>query len=207
MPSPESARALLAIGFASILCPIAATAGIHTWDVNEVFSNADGSIQFVELWESAGGAGETGVGNGSMSSSTTSFAIANGSVAPPTSNKFYLIATPAFAALPGAPVPDKIIPAASIPFFDTAGDTVSFVGVDSWIFGAVPTDGILSLDRITGQGPNSPTNYAGQTGSVDASGGGGPDVPLMPLPMVGFGLLVVMGVGVGFLVTRPSAAR
>ncbi|MFP6607219.1 MAG: hypothetical protein VCC19_11635, partial [Myxococcota bacterium] len=40
-----------------------ALAGIHTWDVNEVFSNADGTIQFVELWEAAGGAGEVNVGN------------------------------------------------------------------------------------------------------------------------------------------------
>ncbi len=46
----------------------AAVAGVHTWDVNEVFSNADGTIQFVELREAAGTANETGVGNGSLSS-------------------------------------------------------------------------------------------------------------------------------------------
>ena len=56
-----------------------------------------------------------------------------------------------------------------MPFFATAGDTVAFGGFDSWIFGAVPTNGTDSLDRLTGVGPNSPTNYTGATGSVNAN--------------------------------------
>lgn len=146
-----------------------ASAGIHTWDVNEVFSNPDGSIQFVELWEAAGGAGETNVGNGSISSNTQNFAFGQGPVVGPTTNKYYLLATAGFAALPGAPAPDAIIPAGSLPFFNTAGDTVSFAVYDNWTFGTVPTNGTNSLDRLSGVGPNSPTNYAGATGSVNAS--------------------------------------
>jgi hypothetical protein len=208
MRKSVSLRVLLAGSFTSVLVPIAAAAGIHTWDVREVFSNADGTIQYVELWEAAGGSGETGVGNGSLSSNTQSFAIGNGSVAPPTTNKSYLLATAGFAALPGAPTPDKIIPAGNVPFFNTAGDLVSFVGIDSWSFGAVPTNGISSLDRITGVGTNTPKNYAGTQGQVDASGGGGgPDVPLLPGPMVGFALLLVMGVGIGYLVTARPQSR
>jgi hypothetical protein len=184
---------------ALILHPTAALAGIHTWDVNEVFSNADGTIQFVELWESAGGDGETGVGNGSMSSNTESFAIGTGAVAPPTGFKFFLLGTAAFAALPGAPTPDAIIPAGSVPFFDTAGDTVSFVGFDSWAFGAVPTNGTDSLDRLTGVGPNSPTNYAGVTGSVDASPA---EVPSVSLPVLAIGTLLLLFVGIGTLAIR-----
>ena len=60
----------LATGITFLLTGIA-SAGIHTWDVNEVFSNSDGTIQFVELWESAGGADETGVGNGTITSAAT----------------------------------------------------------------------------------------------------------------------------------------
>ena len=146
-----------------------ASAGVHTWDVNEVFSNADGTIQFVELWEANGTPGETGVGNGTITSNTQSHSFGNGPVVGPTTNKYYLIATQAFADLPGAPVPDEIIPAGKIPFFATTGDTVAFGGFDSWTFGAVPTNGTDSLDRLTGVGANSPTNYAGDTGSVDAS--------------------------------------
>lgn len=147
----------------------AASAGIHTWDVNEVFSNADGSIQFVELWESEAGSGEINVGNGSISSNTQNFAFGQGQVVGPTTNKYYLLATAGFAALPGAPAPDAIIPAGSLPFFNTAGDTVSFAVYDDWTFGTVPTNGTDALDRVSGVGPNSPTNYAGVTGSVNAS--------------------------------------
>ena len=161
-----------------------AWAGIHTWDVNEVFSNADGTIQFVELFEANGTPGETGVGTGPFSSTTQSFALSGGPVAPPTSNKFYLIATQGFADLPGAPTPDDIIPAGSVVFFNVAGDTVSFGAIDSWAFGAVPTNGTDSLDRLTGVGPATPTNYAGET-TTDS-------VPVLPLPaLLGLATLLI----------------
>jgi hypothetical protein len=193
------------VSVAWLLLPTASLAGIHTWDVREVFSNSDGTIQFVELWEADGGPSEVGVGNGGLSSNTKSFSFGNGPVAPPTTHKFYLLGTAAFAALPGAPPPDKIIPAGSVPFFNKNGDTVSFLGFDSWNFGAVPTNGTQSLDRINGVQTNSPTNYAGQTGSVNASPG--PSVPMLPAPMVLFATLLVLGVGTGFLMTRRSAVR
>jgi hypothetical protein len=201
----ESLLVAVILSVAWLLVPAASLAGIHTWDVREVFSNADGTIQFVELWEADGGSSETGVGNGSVSSNTQFLSIGNGPVAPPTTHKFYLLGTAAFAALPGAPTPDKIIPAGNVPFFNTGGDTVAFVGFDSWNFGTVPTNGISSLDRISGVGVNSPTNYAGQTGSVDLSAT--PTVPMLPPPMLTFAMLLVLGVGAGFLVTRRAPAR
>src|SRR5258705_11878458 len=47
--------------------PTAATAGINTWDVSEVFSNADGTIQFVELVEAGGGNFQTRGSKGTIS--------------------------------------------------------------------------------------------------------------------------------------------
>lgn len=167
-------------------------AGIHTWDVNEVFSNADGTVQFVELWEANGTPGETGVGNGTITSDTQSHSFGNGPVTGPTTNKYYLIATQAFADLPGAPTPDEIIPSGSIPFFSTAGDTVAFGGFDSWLFGVVPTNGTDSLDRSTGVGANSPTNYNGDTGSVDASPPPPAAVPMSSIPII-FVVLLMLG--------------
>ena len=149
-----------------------ARGGSHTWDVNEVFSNADGTIQFVELREANGTPNEVGVGGHIVSADVTgeSFVIAS-NVPSPTSNRHLLFATAAFAALPGAPTPDQIIPAGSVPFFSTSGDTVRYQPWDVFTFGPVPTDGINSMNRTgTAVRPNSPTNYAGQTGSVDASG-------------------------------------
>ena len=78
--SGHEVKHLLAILVAlSIVCPTGfALAGQHTWDVNEVFSNADGTIQFVELWEANGGTGEVNVGLNPLSakSPTKSFTIA-----------------------------------------------------------------------------------------------------------------------------------
>lgn len=182
-----------------------ASAGIHTWDVNEVFSNGNGTIQFVELWEANGTPGETGVGNGTITSSLQSHSFGNGAVTAPTTNKHYLIATADFAALPGAPTPDEIIPAGKVPFFDTAGDTVAFGGFDSFVFGAVPTNGIDSLHKLTGVGVNSPTNYAGASGSVDASPGP-PAIPFAPPTALWVALGVLMAGGVvSLLWVRQSA--
>ena len=84
---------------------------------------------------------------------------------PPTSNKFFLLATASFATLPGAPTPDAIIPAGNVPFFATEPEIRSSYSVyDSLTFGSVPTNGIVSLHRDLTTGTNSPTNYAGHSG-------------------------------------------
>lgn len=167
----------LALAAATGLPPGSAHAGSHTWDVNEVFSDATGEVQFVELVEANGTPNETGVPTHLLTSNSESFTIVGPALAPPTSNKFYLIATAAFAALPGAPTPDAIIPPEVLPFFfSTSGDTVTYVPWDAFTFGPVPTDGTTSLNADLSTGLNSPTNYAGVTGSVDAAL---PEVPLL----------------------------
>ena len=98
--------------------------------------------------------------------------------------KNLLLATPAFAALTGAPTPDYTIPSG---FFSVAGDTIDYWIYDSQMFlaGMLPTDGIGSLNYPGAtQGANSPTNYAGDTASLnvpcllaDTSGSGAIDVP------------------------------
>jgi len=157
-----------------------AFAGAHTWKVNEVFSNADGTIQFVELRESGGGAGETGVGGHQVTSSTKTYTIPS-SVLAPTSFKSLLFATAAFAALPGAPAPDFVFPAASVPFFSTAGgaDTFRYVAFDSWAVpaGSIPLDGYMSFNRSGVAAPNTPTNYAGATATIDLRPVAPPAVP------------------------------
>jgi hypothetical protein len=153
-----------------------ATAGIHTWDVKEVFSNASGTIQYIELIERqlTGGA-EVGVGSSSITSGTKSHSWSGIPIATPTAQRSFLIASQSFDDLPGSPTPDVIIPSNKMPFFNPAGDTISFnVTTDSWTFGAVPTNGQSSLDRDSGVGGNTPKNYAGTQGSVNANA---PPVP------------------------------
>jgi hypothetical protein len=189
----------------ALLLGIAGTAlaGQHTWDVNEVFSNADGTIQFVELRETGGLANETGVPAQTISATNTgeSFIIGGGPLSTPTTNRSFLIATASFAALSGAPTPDATIPSGSIPFFSTGGDTVTYSVYDSWAFGAVPTNGVDSLHR-TGTSPavNSPTNYAGTTGQVNAA----PAASVPALGGLGIGLVVGLLVLAGLAITMRS---
>jgi serralysin len=148
-------------------------AGAHTWDVVELFSNADGTIQFVELREMGGGQFETGV-NGHLITSTdtgNAYTVPGGPLATPTSFRNLLFATPAFAALPGAPTPDFIFPANMVPFFETDGDIVSYNPYDSFSFAidTLPTDGVHSLLKNLTTPCNTPTNYAGQTGTVNTA--------------------------------------
>ncbi|HEY8154225.1 MAG TPA: IPTL-CTERM sorting domain-containing protein [Myxococcota bacterium] len=180
-----------------------AFAGTHTWDVNEVFSNADGSVQFVELVEANGTPNELGVPGQTLSSSLESFTIGGGPLSPPTSNKFFLIATAAFAALPGAPTPDSIVLASNTPIFANTGDTINYGPYDSLAFGSVPTNGILSLNRNLTTGTNSPTNYAGTSGSVDAS----TPAPLPALNEWGMGLAAGLLLLAGAAVVLRSRAR
>jgi hypothetical protein len=87
-----------------------------------------------------------------------------------------LLGTAAFAALPGAPTPDHIIAANS---FNKNGDTVRYHVYDAFTFGAVPTDCVNSMNDGGIVSVNSPTNYAGQAGSVDCS------APVCPADITG----------------------
>jgi hypothetical protein len=148
-----------------LLVAQAALAGQHTWRVNEVFSTPDGSVQFIELVECCGGSREVFLQGLTVDSNKNSFTFPDNLV-PPTDNRHILLATQSFADLPGAPTPDYII---DPNFFDPTGDTVSYHVYDSWTFGAVPTNCIDSLHANNPAGPNTPTNYAGQTATgVDA---------------------------------------
>lgn len=163
-----------------------ATAGIHTWALKEVFSNASGTIQYVELIETqaAGSGAELGIANSTVTSASKSQSWTGVTVPAPTGQKSFLIATAAFAALPGAPTPDVVLSAGNVPFFNPAGDTISFAGgISSWTFGAVPTNGTSSLDRATGVGTNTPRNRNGATGTVNAN-------PPAPVPSASFWMAV-----------------
>ena len=168
-------------------------AGSHTWKFVEAFSNADGTIQFIEFGELNGVTGENAINGHTMSSTTKFFSIGGSPVPGSTAFKRFLVATPAFAALPGAPTPDRILPAGQVPFFSRVNDTLACSGWPSMIFtaGQLPTDGIHSL-TASASGTcspctvtvNSPKNYAGATGSVDVSPGpptiadGSPGTPM-----------------------------
>src|SRR5262245_2049570 len=167
MKATRTASILAVLGAVALASPVS-LGGSHTWDVVELFTNSDGTIQFIELRETGGGAGEIGVGGHQMTSAAKSFTIP-GNVASPTSFKSILFGTPAYAALPGVPPPDFTMP---VSFFSFTADTVSYVPWDSTTYtaGQLPSDGNRSLNKNAAgqlsQGSSSPKNYAGTTGTV-----------------------------------------
>ncbi len=150
-------------------------AASHLWRINEIFSSADGTVQFIELREAFGASGENFISGHQIVSNSRVYTIPS-NVPGNTAFRYLLFATPAFAALSGAPTPDFIFPAGMVPFLSTNGDNIRYTPYDVFPFGAgaLPVNGLDSIhvtDYVAETfttGPNSPTNYAGQTGSINA---------------------------------------
>ncbi len=158
-----------------------ALSGVHLWRVKEIFSNADGTIQFIEIATCCGSTTENFLSGQALSSNTHTFTFP-GNVAGSTLNKHVLLATSGFVGLPGAPAPDHII---ADSFFSTTADTISFSIYDAMTIpaGSLPTDGTRSLNKDPNDSTdtnfvatNSPTNYSGQAGTINAVSGP-PGVP------------------------------
>jgi hypothetical protein len=161
---------------------VPARATYHTFRINEIYSNASGSVQFIEMKEILGSDFENFVTMApDIKSTTHDFIFPNDLPSTSTANKTFLLGTPGYTALvaPSA-APDYTIPAN---FFNPAGDTLTYgtTGpdgiVDMETFGPQPSDPSESLNRtglfqITYEpGPATPTNFAGHTGSVPEPGG------------------------------------
>ena len=177
-----AATLLLAVG--------TARAEYHTFQIEQIFTNADGSVQFVVMHEMYGQDGEN-LWNGNplvsaqgMTSKTFTFnknlpgGMAGGyygmGTPSPTANKRVLIATQGFAAL-NLVTPDFVVPNGFIPM---GGGTLNYSGVDAVNFGPLPTDGVTAINRSGTKIQNLATNFAGQSASVAAAA---PVAPIVPV--------------------------
>jgi Ca2+-binding RTX toxin-like protein len=140
----------------------------HLIHINEIYSNADGSIQFIELI--AEGSSETQLAGKTLTVSqagqpTHTFTFPSNLPNVNTLNKTILIATQGFADL-GLVTPDYILPQSAFLFlsgtatltFSGSGDTLGFTNI--------PTDGTHSLNGSGLEQVNSPKNLAGVTGTI-----------------------------------------
>jgi hypothetical protein len=159
-----------------------ARAEFHTFQIEQMYSNADGSVQFVVLHESQGMNGENFLAGQVLTSThmgvTKTYVFPNnlpgGSMMcdgyygcytnpSPTANSRVLIGTAGFAAL-NLVAPDYVIPNGFLP---TDGGPVMYGGApDQITFSSLPTDGTNALFRSGMSLPNVATNFAGTSGSV-----------------------------------------
>jgi hypothetical protein len=120
-----------------------------------------GSVQYLELAPRF--SGEQFLADHTLISGAHLFTFPQG-LPGDSGRKTFLVGTEGFAAL-RLVTPDYIVPNG---FFNAAGGSVDFAGVDIWNHPPLPTDGRRSLDRATGSpGVPSPFNFAGVTATID----------------------------------------
>jgi hypothetical protein len=166
---------VLACAAALVLGAAPAGAASHLWRFSEFYSSPDRAVQFIEMQEIGGSNNETNIDGHwyATNSYNQDHSQLLGSDLPfGTAYKKFLVGTQSYAALPGVPAPDYVLPDG---FLDPSGDTVVW-----WFYqtmtippGVMPSDGRLSISvdnpaAPTGflVGENSPTNFAGETGMV-----------------------------------------
>ena len=184
--------AALAAALALAFWGTPAVASFHTFVVDELYSSPDGSVQFVELHENFGFNGQQFLSGIKLTSSqgVTTRILTFPSNLPNafTAGKRVLIATPAFAAL-GIVTPDYIVPA---PFLFPGGGKIDYgSGFDIVTYAALPADGVSSVNRTGVVGTNSPTNYAGQAGSIPPAA---PPVVIPGIPLLDRSSLAILSV-------------
>jgi hypothetical protein len=143
-----------------------AMADFHTFRIQQIYSNADGSVQFVVLREIKDSDGEnkfaghnlTATFNGQPAYYDFPSDLPNAQ----TAGKYVLIGTQSLAAL-GVITPDYVMPDHFVPLADAI---VNFAGVDALYYPALPTDGVNAIDRDGNIVPNVAKNFAGQSAAI-----------------------------------------
>ena len=157
-----------------------ASALFHLWTIEEAFSNEDGTIQYVEFQATtdfqnlmAGHVLQAQQG----ATIQHSFTFPSNLPSSATANHFFLVATPAFAAVTGV-TPDYVLPPAR--FLEATTNTLALVGAltPAFVFdpATLPKDGIHSLTSVGGVVQvtvATPTNFANQTAVMQPECGDG----------------------------------
>ncbi len=149
----------------------------HTFVISEVYSSADGAVQFVELKENLGFNGQNLFAGHTLTATNADgtqehvFTFPANLPSASTANKRVLIATANFASLPGGVTPDYVIPTGFL--FEGGGVNFALLAGGADVsYTALPTNGQQSLAFPGGSAAvNSPTNFAGQAGSVNVPSG------------------------------------
>ncbi|MDQ6630141.1 MAG: hypothetical protein M3Y82_00090 [Verrucomicrobiota bacterium] len=155
-----------------LLTNSSAYAAFHTWKVNEIYSNADGSVQFIEMKEASGFNGQNLLSGHSITctgpAGTTTFNFSN-LASSTTANKFFLIGTSNLVSVPGGLTPDFVFTNPG-PFLSLNSGSINFAGVDVITYTNLPANGSGAITRsgstLIATTNNSPVNFGGASNSI-----------------------------------------
>ena len=174
-----SAILMLALSFAS-------NATYHLFRITQVYSNADGTVQYILLTATSGGQQYITGKNikSSQGSVTRTYTFTKdlpddtammemggsdgygGYYGGTSSYRTFLIATQGFASL-GIVAPDYIVPDG---FLFTSNGTINYAdGSDLINYSSLPTDGVTAMNRGGSIGMNSPQNFNGTSVPLTAA--------------------------------------
>ena len=157
-----------------------AHASFHTFTIDEIYSNADGTIQFVVLKESSGLNGEDLWAGQALTVThagrTKTYVFPRNLSSSATANRYVLVATQGYVDAANAGIagfasvfPDYVIPNQFLP---TDGGTINYAGVDQLSYALLPTDGSQALFTPFSSSQyialNMARNFAGVGASVPA---------------------------------------
>jgi len=157
----------LSILLISALFAQSANAEFHLWVLNEFYSDASGTVQYIEL--STNDSEQEFLSGHAISASQGASIhtfIFPADLPGDTTGHSFLVGTQGFADL-GIVTPDYIVPNG---FLFLTNGSVNFAGVDSVTYSALPTDSLYALNRDGNSTINAPTNFAGITGSISTAG-------------------------------------
>ena len=203
---------LAAVVLVVVLCPVRVFGSFHLWKFDQVFSNADGSQQFIEMSTDTDGQrffntdDGGGFGPAMLISGASTFSFPHdlgdpATVGHDTAGQHLLIASTGFS--PKGKTADFVLPAN---FFSTGADTLKFtpndptVVLDSTTWASLPKNGTDALHQVPG---TSETSVSAATAANFSGNGGGPSaVPLPPGVYTG-----LAGLGLAVIVIRRGLAR
>jgi hypothetical protein len=176
IPGRIAAVAVALLAAAATVAMSSAFAAGSTFAIAEVFSSADGAIQFVQLREGAGQAGQQGLAGRTLTVTRAgvarTFTFPGDLPSAATANRAVLVASQGWQLVPAnfpeyhAVVPDYVMPDR---FLSAEGGTLTFDGTDTWSYDALPRDGFSARFRAGDTvRDNSVQNFGGAVASLQA---------------------------------------